>query len=572
MEIFMINLKYSFLLSVSLLASIQICWAMIEEDTVSHEFGNSSISYRKGRFEFSEDNSAFYTKPPSPIITIPQCNQIYKETQEDLYIESFSQNGRRQITQTTEWPYRIHGNLTMYEGGITYGGSGVLIGPHHMLTAGHNVYSVKRKKWKDNISVRLGLHESYSPFEERKVIKAYTFRQWVNNGDTCYDMALLLLDDSIGHKIGWSGLLCLDDEGISRETVTITGYPGDYGFTKMMTMSDKVKTVQPEEFYYEINTAGGQSGSGIWINKCGSPYVLGVHTRGGTKEVGNSGARLSTYKFKKIIGWMSQNYVLDNTSAITRFPSLNNNQPNPENVFNLAVKYDTGDGVLVDKSRSIILYMFAAKKGHAGALCKVGDFYKLGDFSYNGKVISQNLKSALHLYRMAAEKNYPQAQFNLGWIHENGQGVLQNQQEALKWYRLAAGQGHQEAISRLQTLELNLPMNINFQSISMLRRVENPPLKHIVEISPSKALLENRKAIFSNTSDKITQVVKVNAPQKKSEKPIPKKIPQPKNKSLKTIAKKVNKRSKKYIQHMKSLENQPKITQYFIPILKVNAN
>jgi TPR repeat protein len=488
------NLKYSLLLSAFLLVNIQICWAMIEEDTVFHEFGNSSISYRKGRFEFSGDNSAFYTKHHSPIITIPQCNQI----------DSFSQNGRRQITQTTEWPYRIHGNLTMSEGGITYGGSGVLIGPHHMLTAGHNVYSFKRKKWKDNISVRLGLHEKYSPFEERKVIKAYTFRQWVNNGDICYDMALLVLGQSIGNDIGYAGLLCLDDEGISRETVTITGYPGDYGFTKMMTMSDKVKTVKPEEFYYEINTAGGQSGSGIWINKCGSPYVLGVHTRGGTKEVGNSGARLSSYKFKKVTGWIAQNYALDNTSVNIPSPSPINNQYSLEDYFKVAIRYETGEGVQVNKGQAKRLYEFAAKKGHLGAFCKLGDLY------YSGEIVSQNVGFSVQLYRLSAQKNYAEAQFNLGWMYENGQGVKQDQQEALKWYKLAAKQGHEEAINRIQVLE-----------------------------------------------------------------PAPKKttsIPQPQKRALKTPTKKINKRSKKYIQHMKSLENQPKITQYFLPILKVNAN
>lgn len=530
------NLKYSLLLSVSLFASIQICWAMIEEDTVSHDFGNSSISYRKGQFEFSEDSqdiSAFYTKPHSPIITIPQYN-LDKEISEDLYIESFSQNGRRQITQTTEWPYRIHGKLTIYGWGSAYGGSGVLVGPHHVLTAAHNVYN--QGVWATSVSVSFGLNEGLAPFGKRNVVKAYTFRQWIKDKLKGYDMALLVLDQSIGNDIGYAGLLCLDDEGISRETVTITGYPSDYGFTKMMTMSDKVKTIKPEELYYEINTAGGQSGSGIWINKGEVPHVLGVHTHGGKKEgIGNSGARLSFYKFKKIIGWISQNYVLDNTPMVIGTSSSINKQYSPEDIFNLAVKCEAGEYIQVNKSTSVKLYMLAAKKGHLGAFCKLGDLY------YSGEIVSQNIGFSVQLYRFSAQKNYAEAQFNLGWMYENGQGVLQDQQEALKWYKLAAKQGHGEAINRIQVLESDLFININPKTITILRDMSNQ-----IKLASPPELEWNTRSLTKNTNTK--------------------------KRTLKTPTKKVNKRSKKYIQHMKSLENQPKITQYFLPILKVNAN
>jgi V8-like Glu-specific endopeptidase len=110
------NLKYSLLLSASLLVNVQICWAMIEEDTVSHEFGSNSISYRKGRFEPSSEGSTLYTTPHIPGGII-QSKQVDNNISECLPIKTIpmqvgkNQDERVQITQTTDYPHRIHGQL-----------------------------------------------------------------------------------------------------------------------------------------------------------------------------------------------------------------------------------------------------------------------------------------------------------------------------------------------------------------------------------------------------------------------------------------------------------------------------
>jgi TPR repeat protein len=151
------------------------------------------------------------------------------------------------------------------------------------------------------------------------------------------------------------------------------------------------------------------------------------------------------------------------------------------------------------------------------------------------------LEKAIQLYKRSAQKNYAEAQFKLGWMYENGQCVLQDQQVALKWYKLAKKQGNGEAISRIQALESDLSINISPKSIIILRDMSNR-----IKLASPPELERNTQSLTKNTNTK--------------------------KRTLQTPTKKVNKRSKKYIQHMKSLENQPKITQYLIPILKVNAN
>lgn len=76
-----------------------------------------------------------------------------------------------------------------------------------------------------------------------------------------------------------------------------------------MSISHQLKKIKPEELYYDIDTSGGQGGSGILIEKGGSPYVIGVHTYG---ERGlnrsSSGVRLTPAKFEQIKGWISKSF------------------------------------------------------------------------------------------------------------------------------------------------------------------------------------------------------------------------------------------------------------------------
>jgi hypothetical protein len=107
----------------------------------------------------------------------------------------------------------------------------------------------------------------------------------------------------------------VDDATLSQEKVHITGYPGDKGLKQMWTMSHILKTTKTEQFYYEIDTAGGQSGSPIWINKWGMPLILGVHTLGANSI--NSGVRLSERKFTNfLVRVISETYNLDTVPTI----------------------------------------------------------------------------------------------------------------------------------------------------------------------------------------------------------------------------------------------------------------
>ena len=278
---------------------------------VSHTISNNT-EYTKGEFEFEKDKTSTYTTPHRPQKAPVQSVKIYKETPQENPYERIlmrvepGKDGRSRISNTTQWPYLFHAQLSLHYSDGEYGGSGVLVGPHHILTAGHNVFSHKTKEWAKNIVVRLALNDQVAPFGDYSVIKFFTFEEWTKDQNPNLDIALITLGHSIGLEAGWTGLLAEDDAILMNEDVHVTGYPGDKGFNQLWSMAHRVKNLQPERMFYETDTYGGQSGGSVWIKKYGNPYAIGVHTLGeGKLYEGNSGVRISHQKLDMIQSWIS---------------------------------------------------------------------------------------------------------------------------------------------------------------------------------------------------------------------------------------------------------------------------
>ena len=234
--------------------------------------------------------------------------------------------------------HRVHAQLMMHFSDGEYGGSGTLIGPHHLITAAHNLYNRSTNSWASRIRVRFALNGNYLPFDQQLVARAYTYDRWLNGNEqeaqSC-DLALFVLDHSIGDRIGWHGLSYLpnDSAALSGE-ISIAGYPADISdtafqhdetrhtgaFKKMWRMANVTNKnnqseIVPVEYsdtnlYYLIDTSGGQSGSGIvWVKEPGKAYVIGVHAYGeGHDGRENYGTRLTKDKLSDLQKWISATY------------------------------------------------------------------------------------------------------------------------------------------------------------------------------------------------------------------------------------------------------------------------
>ena len=70
-----------------------------------------------------------------------------------------------------------------------------------------------------------------------------------------------------------------------------------------------------------------------------------------------------------------------------------------------------------------------AESGEVVAQYKVASIYESGSDD-----VPQNLLEAAKWYRMAAEQNHSQSQYNLGMMYQSGHGVGEDANEANKWF------------------------------------------------------------------------------------------------------------------------------------------
>ncbi|HTN95196.1 MAG TPA: tetratricopeptide repeat protein [Gallionella sp.] len=115
----------------------------------------------------------------------------------------------------------------------------------------------------------------------------------------------------------------------------------------------------------------------------------------------------------------------------------------PGEMYQLATKYEDGNGMPRDMGKAIALYRQAAERGYVQAQTYLGVIYD------KGRGVQQDDAEAIRWYRLAAEKDDPQSQFNLGVFLIKGRGTEKNEKEGWDLIRKAAGNGYKPASAAL---------------------------------------------------------------------------------------------------------------------------
>jgi TPR repeat protein/S1-C subfamily serine protease len=114
--------------------------------------------------------------------------------------------------------------------------------------------------------------------------------------------------------------------------------------------------------------------------------------------------------------------------------------------FNLAMKYESGDGVPKDIAKAIEWYKKSSNQGNAAAQSNLGYIY------YIGTDVSKNFPVAFDLIQKASAQNEPSAQFRLGIIYAYSTDIPKDNLKALEWIEKSATQGYVPAERRLGAL------------------------------------------------------------------------------------------------------------------------
>lgn len=214
---------------------------------------------------------------------------------------------RKRITNTKVNPWKKICHLKIQTAtGKFYLGTGFFIGPRTIVTAGHCVYIHSQGGWAKQITVTPGRNESQTPFKSYTATSFRSVKGWVKDKSRSYDYGVIILpqDAAIPSEIGAFGFGSYPDQLLRKKKLNTAGYPGDKPSGTMWFHGRKAKAIDSRTITYDIDTAGGQSGSAVWILGDGKRIVVGIHTNGALS--GNSATRITKPVFENLKRWRTE--------------------------------------------------------------------------------------------------------------------------------------------------------------------------------------------------------------------------------------------------------------------------
>lgn len=197
-------------------------------------------------------------------------------------------------TNVNTYPYSavVH-IVSVYSDNSAQAGSGFVIGPDTVVTAGHCIYDEDLGM---PVYVRIcvkftGTYNSY--YETEEVVMP---TKYVQNSDVNYDWAILTIEDDIGEETGWLGFQANDyivGNKLINKSIEIVGYPNPNlagGTLRIQYKTQGTVLVQDNmKIYYNASTLKGMSGGPI----LGDNYIVyGVHSLGPEND-NNSGCYIN---------------------------------------------------------------------------------------------------------------------------------------------------------------------------------------------------------------------------------------------------------------------------------------
>ena len=214
---------------------------------------------------------------------------------------------RRRISNTSDYPWRVTASLLITaRDNSRWIGTGWFIGPNTLITAGHVVYIYdpdrpERHGWVNRVEVMPGRNESELPYGMAMSEVFHSVTGWTESGHHEYDYGAIKISSNLGDVVGTIGFGVLSRTELLSTRGNLTGYPGDKPRGTMWYDNNRIASVTTRKVYYDIDTAGGQSGAAVYRIKSGKRTAFGIHAYGGAST--NSATRITTPVFQNMTNW-----------------------------------------------------------------------------------------------------------------------------------------------------------------------------------------------------------------------------------------------------------------------------
>lgn len=246
----------------------------------------------------------FGTPGMTTLLRNPSVNSAMTEAQELIW----GDDDRLPITNglNEEYPWRCICSLRMVAAdGSPWIGTGWLVGPRTVVTAGHCVYMHDRGGWVTAVEVIPGRDVNQRPFGSCIARDFRSVVGWTQSHLRSHDYGAIILPPgcAFGETVGWFNHGHYEDGMLANSVVNVSGYPGDLRpVGGQWFHSRSVERLTPTTIEYLIDTFKGQSGGPVWwLMPDGERIAVGIHTNG--DHTANSATRITEEVYNNIVAW-----------------------------------------------------------------------------------------------------------------------------------------------------------------------------------------------------------------------------------------------------------------------------
>lgn len=204
----------------------------------------------------------------------------------------------RRIFQDTHYPWSTVGLVQTNRGS----GSGVMIGPRHLLTVSHVIdWAAPPGFAADWVRFTPSYFDGNAPFGEAYGVHIYWYVQedgdgFITGNEGDYDYAVVVLDRRLGDTTGWMGARGYDDDWDSLAAWSHMGYPGDLNSGQRPSWQGGFRVdgtdAAAQSILHQADVFPGQSGGpvfGFWDGDVG-PRAIAVQSWQDGSNNGASGS------------------------------------------------------------------------------------------------------------------------------------------------------------------------------------------------------------------------------------------------------------------------------------------
>lgn len=241
------------------------------------------------------DHLAFNATPRAWLRSVKRIRQVLSEPR--IATTIFGADNRRAF-QDTSYPWSTVGLVQTNRGS----GSGVMIGPRHLLTVSHVIdWSAPEGFAADWVRFTPSFFDGSAPFGEAYGVHVYWYVQedgdgFISDSEGDYDYVVVVLDRRLGETTGWMGARGYDDAWDDLDAWSHMGYPADLNSGQRPTWQGGFRVdgtdAAAQAIVHQADVFSGQSGGpvfGFWDGEVG-PRAIAVQSWQNSKNNGASGS------------------------------------------------------------------------------------------------------------------------------------------------------------------------------------------------------------------------------------------------------------------------------------------